>query len=93
MLAAFIVLACLTVGVLFFRWWFITAKKFDDVVRAIYVANHEQWRVLGEPIGFFWRPGESVRFFASTKARNRLFFVFLFRQEILRVDSSENHHE
>lgn len=88
MLSAIIVLICFALGVGFFWWWFITAKRFDAVLCAIYSKNREQWRALGQPMGFFWRPQDSVKFLGSTNSRNRLFFVFFFKPESLRLLSS-----
>lgn len=87
MISTVMALASLALSALFFWWWFITTKRFDILVYNVYSTKREQWRALGEPVGFFWTPEESVKFFRSMNARNRLFMVFLFRPKRLLTDS------
>jgi hypothetical protein len=84
MLTLLVVLVFVCIGVSFFWWWVVTAKRFDSVLLKIYTINRKQWHALGEPIGFFWYPQGPRRFFKATNARNRLFFSFLFHRSSLK---------
>lgn len=47
-------------------------RRFDAALRHLYETDHERWKKLGGPTGFFWRPNEKVPFFRSIYARDAL---------------------
>lgn len=51
-------------------------KRFDAAIRHIYETDHDRWRKLGRPIGYFWIPKEKVPFFRSIYARDVLNLQF-----------------
>jgi len=75
----------LLVVVLFFSFAIFGFRKFDAMVRHIYLTDKERWQKLGSPMGYFWIPKEKTPFFRSTHSRDALFFDFLaagFREPI-----------
>lgn len=72
-------------AVLFFGFAIFGFRRFDAMVRRIYLTDKERWQKLGSPMGYFWIPNEKTPFFRSTYSRDALFFSFLaagFREPI-----------
>ena len=66
-------------------WAIINLVRFDSAIQDIYEKNYAQWCKIGKPSGFFWWPKEKVNFFASTNARNKLLFQYLFKIKRLKA--------
>lgn len=73
--AAFIVLGCILVGILFSAF-----VAFDVLIKLMYHAHKSEWEAAGRPTAMFWRPEEVGRFsLRSDFAMKRLQFLWLFK--------------
>ncbi len=52
-------------------------KRFDVMVYRLYASDHERWKKLGSPTGYFWHPAEKAPFFRSMFSREALLFSFI----------------
>lgn len=87
------------VGLLFIFFMLAAFYYFDRMIKIQYAEFKDEWEKAGRPHGFFWVPKESTGRSkvlpkgASTRARTRQFFSWLFRApEWLTQNSAAKNH-